>query len=115
MLKHKLVDFVITFMEEIDREISELKLTLKARGRFIAEEFLKRVRDVAEGIIAKYYDTAHYATVTKAVTSMPFVCTRQCVRKGQRHVAKLVEQQQDCVNTCCREEFYSMLKDLLGE
>uniref|UniRef100_A0A5S6QPQ7 Actin-related protein 2/3 complex subunit 4 n=1 Tax=Trichuris muris TaxID=70415 RepID=A0A5S6QPQ7_TRIMR len=42
MLKHKLVDFVITFMEEIDREISELKLTLKARGRFIAEEFLKR-------------------------------------------------------------------------
>jgi actin related protein 2/3 complex subunit 4 len=26
MLKHKLVDFVIQFMEEVDKEISEMKL-----------------------------------------------------------------------------------------
>lgn len=26
MLKHKLVDFVIEFMEEVDKEISEMKL-----------------------------------------------------------------------------------------
>lgn len=44
MYKHKLVDFVIHFMEEIDKEISEMKLSLNARARICAEEFLKRVR-----------------------------------------------------------------------
>jgi len=42
MFKHKLVDFVIHFMEEIDKEISEIKLALNARARISAEEFLKR-------------------------------------------------------------------------
>nr|CAB3223168.1 ar20 protein [Phallusia mammillata] len=42
MLKHKLVDFVIHFMEEIDKEISEMKLSVNARARICAEEFLKR-------------------------------------------------------------------------
>ena len=41
MYKHKLVDFVIHFMEEIDKEISEMKITLNARARICAEEFLK--------------------------------------------------------------------------
>jgi len=41
MYKHKLVDFVIHFMEEIDKEISEMKITLNARARIVAEEFLK--------------------------------------------------------------------------
>ncbi|KAK2075490.1 hypothetical protein P8C59_009613 [Phyllachora maydis] len=40
MLKHKLVDFVIHFMEEVDKEISEMKLFLNARARFVAESFL---------------------------------------------------------------------------
>ena len=43
MYKHKIVDFVIHFMEEIDREISEMKLSMNARARTCAEEFLKRV------------------------------------------------------------------------
>jgi len=42
MYKHKLVDFIIHFMEEIDKEISEMKLALNARARICAEEFLKR-------------------------------------------------------------------------
>ncbi|XP_015510143.1 actin-related protein 2/3 complex subunit 4 [Neodiprion pinetum] len=42
MFKHKLVDFVIHFMEEIDKEISEMKLSVNARARICAEEFLKR-------------------------------------------------------------------------
>ena len=29
MLKHKLVDFVIQFMEEVDKEISEMKLFVR--------------------------------------------------------------------------------------
>lgn len=42
MFKHKLVDFVIHFMEEVDKEISELKLSVNSRARICAEEFLKR-------------------------------------------------------------------------
>ncbi|XP_031143295.1 actin-related protein 2/3 complex subunit 4 [Sander lucioperca] len=41
MYKHKLVDYVIHFMEEIDKEISEMKLSVNARARIVAEEFLK--------------------------------------------------------------------------
>lgn len=41
MLKHKLVDFIIQFMEEIDKEISEMKLAINARARIVAEEFLR--------------------------------------------------------------------------
>lgn len=47
MYKHKLVDFVIHFMEEIDKEISEMKLSVNARARIVAEEFLKNVSGVA--------------------------------------------------------------------
>lgn len=42
MYKHKLVDFIIQFMEEIDKEISEMKLAVNARARIVAEEFLKK-------------------------------------------------------------------------
>ncbi|KAI1263355.1 ARP23 complex 20 kDa subunit [Xylariaceae sp. FL1019] len=44
MLKHKLVDFIIQFMEEVDKEISEMKLFLNARARFVAESFLTPTR-----------------------------------------------------------------------
>jgi hypothetical protein len=43
MFRHKLIDFVIQFMEEIDKEISEMKLCVNSRARICAEEFLKRV------------------------------------------------------------------------
>ncbi|KAJ8047759.1 Actin-related protein 2/3 complex subunit 4 [Holothuria leucospilota] len=42
MYKHKLVDFIIQFMEDIDKEISEMKLSVNARARIVAEEFLKK-------------------------------------------------------------------------
>jgi len=62
MLKHKLVDFIIQFMEEVDKEISEMKLfvglpepvppeyhsdswQLNARARFVAESFLTPVSE----------------------------------------------------------------------
>lgn len=41
MYKHKLIDFIITFMEDIDKEISEMKISLNARGRIVATEFMK--------------------------------------------------------------------------
>lgn len=41
MYKHKLVDFIIAFMEEIDKEVSELKLAVNTRGRVVATDFLK--------------------------------------------------------------------------
>jgi len=33
MLKHKLVDFIIQFMEEVDKEISEMKLFVRHHPR----------------------------------------------------------------------------------
>lgn len=42
MYKHKLVDFVIQFMEDIDKEISNLKLALNTRARISAAEFLQK-------------------------------------------------------------------------
>lgn len=41
MYKKKLVDFIVQFMEDIDKEISEMKLSLNARARISASEFLK--------------------------------------------------------------------------
>ncbi|CDK29107.1 unnamed protein product [Kuraishia capsulata CBS 1993] len=40
MLKNKLVDFIIEFMEDVDKEISEMKLFLNSRARFVAETYL---------------------------------------------------------------------------
>lgn len=40
MMKNKLVDFIIEFMEDVDKEISEMKLFLNARARFVAEAYL---------------------------------------------------------------------------
>ncbi|KAJ9071237.1 Arp complex subunit [Entomophthora muscae] len=42
MYKHKLVDFVIEFMEGVDKEISEMKLSLNARARVVAQSFLSQ-------------------------------------------------------------------------
>eukprot|EP01111_Echinosteliopsis_oligospora_P011369 TRINITY_DN373_c0_g1_i1.p1 TRINITY_DN373_c0_g1~~TRINITY_DN373_c0_g1_i1.p1 ORF type:complete len:172 (-),score=38.18 TRINITY_DN373_c0_g1_i1:67-582(-) len=41
MYKHKLIDFIIQFMEDIDKEISEMKLSVNARARIVAVEYLK--------------------------------------------------------------------------
>ena len=63
MFKHELVDFIIEvnkiyshfhtsyvclfvclqFMQAIDKELSEMKITLNARARTVAEEFMKNV------------------------------------------------------------------------
>ena len=42
MYKHKLVDFVIQFMTDIDKEVSDMKLTVNARARICAESFLSQ-------------------------------------------------------------------------
>ncbi|XP_054776835.1 uncharacterized protein LOC129285264 isoform X3 [Prosopis cineraria] len=42
MQKHKLIDFIVQFMEDIDKEISELKVSVNTRGRLVAAEFLKQ-------------------------------------------------------------------------
>ena len=42
MYKHKLVDFIVQFMEEIDKEISSMKIALNARARLVATEFMKQ-------------------------------------------------------------------------
>lgn len=42
MIKNKLVDFIIHFMGEVDKEISNMKLVVNARGRIVATEFLSK-------------------------------------------------------------------------
>lgn len=44
MYKHKLVDFIVHFMEEVDKEISEMKLSVNTRARTVAESYLVQVR-----------------------------------------------------------------------
>lgn len=41
MIKAKLVDFVISFMEDVDKEISSMRLAVNARSRLIAASFLE--------------------------------------------------------------------------
>lgn len=40
MLKHKLVDFIIQFMEEVDKEISEMKLFVCGRDRHFSSQLI---------------------------------------------------------------------------
>lgn len=40
MWKHKLVDFIIEFLTDIDSEISAMKLNVNSRSRVIAKTFL---------------------------------------------------------------------------
>merc|ERR1712080_776907 len=40
-LKHKLTDFMIQFMEDVDKEINEQKLRVNARARIVAQSYLK--------------------------------------------------------------------------
>ncbi|KNE66886.1 hypothetical protein AMAG_13825 [Allomyces macrogynus ATCC 38327] len=42
MYKHKIVDFIIQFMEDVDKEISEMQLSLNARARIVAESYLSQ-------------------------------------------------------------------------
>ena len=41
MWKHKLIDFVVQFMEEIDSEISAMKIQVNERARTVGYQFLK--------------------------------------------------------------------------
>ena len=43
MWKHKLIDFIIQFMEDIDKEISGMKIAINARARVVASEFMKQL------------------------------------------------------------------------
>ncbi len=40
LLQEKIVDFVVTFLEEVDKEINIMKLSVNTRGRAVATEFL---------------------------------------------------------------------------
>ena len=42
MYKHKLIDFCISFLEDVDREINGMKLATNTRGRIVANEYVRR-------------------------------------------------------------------------
>jgi actin related protein 2/3 complex subunit 4 len=41
MVLSKLIDVILTFLQDVDKDPSELKLTLNARARACAEDYLK--------------------------------------------------------------------------
>ena len=41
--KEKLVAFIIAFMEDIDKELSALKISVSTRGRVVAHDYLKQL------------------------------------------------------------------------
>ena len=65
MYRHKLIDFVIHFMEEIDKEISEMKLCVNSRARICAEEFLKRVS--LKILLGKYVGLDFYTKMNETI------------------------------------------------
>lgn len=81
MYKHKLVDFVIHFMEEIDKEISEMKLAANARARICSEEFLKRVSIMCYYFIDINNMPSEYSGFFHVVTQR-FLCCLPFVRQS---------------------------------
>jgi actin related protein 2/3 complex subunit 4 len=41
MVLAKLIEFIISFLQDVDKELSDMKVTLNARARVCAEEYLK--------------------------------------------------------------------------
>jgi actin related protein 2/3 complex subunit 4 len=41
MVLAKLIEFIISFLQDVDKELSDMKVTLNARARACAEEYLK--------------------------------------------------------------------------
>jgi actin related protein 2/3 complex subunit 4 len=41
MVLAKLIDFIVSFLQDVDKELSDMKVTLNARARICAEEYLK--------------------------------------------------------------------------
>ena len=68
MLKHKLVDFIIQFMEDVDKEISEMKLSLNARARIVAESYLSTV---SRGVV----ELCHVLMIVRLIG-----CNDACIR-----------------------------------
>ena len=79
MLRHKLVDFVIHFMEEIDKEISEMKLSVNSRARICAEEFLKKVKTEKVSSHSKY--NSNNLSFSVLITSPFYNCQKDQKRR----------------------------------
>jgi actin related protein 2/3 complex subunit 4 len=41
MVLSKLIEFIVAFLQDVDKELSDMKVTLNARARVCAEEYLK--------------------------------------------------------------------------
>ena len=62
MLKHKLVDFIIQFMEEVDKEISEMKLFVSLQEYFNVDTglTLRTVECTGKICCGVFLDTGKY-------------------------------------------------------
>ncbi|KAG1656847.1 Actin-related protein 2/3 complex subunit 4 [Nymphon striatum] len=104
MYKHKLVDFIINFMEEIDKEISEMKLSLNARARICAEEFLKRnllrnVRSSLQGFSSTdVTSNVKYCLLFCAIEPVATTSTHSITLKNQMPMLKMPRNEKHAEN-----------------
>jgi actin related protein 2/3 complex subunit 4 len=77
MLKHKLVDFIIQFMEEVDKEISEMKLFVRqprhTTKRTGADRFIVERESTFRGRVFPYSRTSRTATKINTLTDKHIV------------------------------------------
>lgn len=72
MIKIKLIDFIIAFMEDVDKEISEMKISINARARIVAEEFLKQVSGkTGDRNNLSFFDPSMTASMASQLCFMP--------------------------------------------
>ncbi len=60
-------------MEDVDREISEMKLSLNARARTVAESYLTAV---SQGYLSRYFRRGAHLSVSKSSTPSSLVAYR---------------------------------------
>jgi hypothetical protein len=74
MLKHKLVDFIIQFMEEVDKEISEMKLFVRhnLETRYYTSADRRQVECTGTFCSGIFLDTCEY--FSKLVPTWKLTC-----------------------------------------
>jgi len=71
LYKHKLVDFVIQFLNDIEAEVGNMKLNVNQRARIVAQEFLARwVRNLNNLLVRISSSSSNFLITTETRTEL---------------------------------------------
>jgi len=83
MWKHKLIDFVVQFMEEIDSEISAMKIQVNERARTVGHQYLKAsLRRLPAWLATRPRPHARLAGVHRVIGAVGALCGEWMVFPG---------------------------------